>query len=876
MSNTENKLNQNPSNISDDVLGDDFDVFGEDLDFSLENARALAKEGKVEEAKKIYNSLQLALHDPETYYEVANFYHSIGENTQAKEFYEKSLALAPDDKTYLDGYARMLCAISQFSECEKYLIARISLGHSTVTTYFWLGESLRLQGKVRAAQTAYLIALKMSPEDVMLRLALVTLASETDSTHEYNAKHYQDAMEACINGDIDGAVRLLKEAVMLTSINPSAYDPASEEGLDVLLSSITKGSDKQPYLNEFVSVSERELTPHKIILLAKIKLVENKIDDALEQLNIGIAKFPEDDELPDFYTTVVEKRSMNEALEYIEDKVNSYSSSFKLLAHCGKLQVDTGNYKDALISLSRAYQLNPDNEGNNKYLIEACRMTNNLSMAIEVVRKSINAKGESEDSYLLIGNLMSQMNNVIEASTYFDMAQKTNPNSPKGLMAQAKMFIENNMMRDAIIVLRAGMSKFKEDLDFLILYAEVLAVDGQLIDAANVLRKVLAFSAKNQKAKKALADILLQQGSYPEAARFYRDLLQDDKNNSELMVTLAEVYELSGNDSDAKELYKLAIDKNSKFLKAKEKLAFCRLRQENFSQGIESYEIISATVHSKHKWKTPVPMWKGEPIEGKTLVLYQNVSDAETILFARYFKYLQKMGANLELLVETSLVRLMSPFANAATDYPRPADYSLPISAIPKIFNINIERIPNSKPYIKPDQLLMAPWNSLFANSRNKRVGLVWRSEKNKADINHYDRVSSIDLAFFSDLVNNNRNIDFISFQTGEAGINESRSFNLPMRQGGEISSDWADIACGISKVDLVITTDRTVAHIAGAMGVEGLVMLSLIPSWYWFTNRDVSPWYPSLKLYRQLIMGDWHPLISDINLQLQKLLAVA
>ena len=867
--------NNSESDIQE-ILDDSFELNSENPESLLQKALQLSESGDIAQAKILAKILLLSIPTAEIYFQIGKLYHSISEEKEAIKCFENAVSQEPEETNYLDEYARFLCSISQYGKCENLLFSRISKGKSNVTVYYWLGETFRLQGKIKAAQISYLMALSLSPEDLMLRLAIITLASEIDSSKEFTSQFYQNAMEACINSNVEEAIANIQNAIMMTSVKSSTENQPSEDGLDVLLAAIKKAGDINTAMKEFISLSDKAITPQKIILLAKIKFVEKENDQALQIIKDGMQKFPEDEELPYYYAQNLEKRSINEALEFLESKIDDFPTSFQIRSYCGKLQLENGKNDLALKNLSRAFQINPDNSENNNLLIEACQKTNNLTQAIEIVRNNVLKQGESEESFLLLGNLLAQMHNTAEASTYFEMAQKKNPKSAKGVLAQARMFLNNEMLRDANIVLRQALPQHQNNPEFLIEYADVLQIDGQLIDASNIYRKILASDNNNVLAKNRLADILVFQGEYFESARYYRDLINLDSNNSNLMLALAEVYELSGNAKEAQELYKKAAEKNTNGLKAKEKLAICHLRQENFSQGIVAYEIISSTNLNNQKFTTPVPIWQGEPIEDKVLVVYQNLSDAETIMFVRYLPYIKKMGVKLELLVNSSLVRLLHPFADVVVDHPRYADFSLPLSAIPKIFNINLERIPNSRPYLTPDQLLMEKWHKLFANSKKNRVGIVWRSEKPKTEITNYDRISSIELSSLNNLIRKNTNYDFVSFQTGEVGINEEQSMSLPMRAGGQLSDDWADLACGISFVDLIITTDQTVAHIAGALGVKGIVLLPAMASWYWFTDRDQSPWYPSLQVARQTVMGDWNPLMTIVKNQLSQLAQAA
>ena len=252
-------------------------------------------------------------------------------------------------------------------------------------------------------------------------------------------------------------------------------------------------------------------------------------------------------------------------------------------------------------------------------------------------------------------------------------------------------------------------------------------------------------------------------------------------------------------------------------------------------------------------------------VAGKTVVIYHEEGYGDTLQFFRYVKLLAEAGARIVLWMPEPLARLMRGQAGVAevltgdVGLPR-FDYHCPIISLPHIFDIGLESVPADIPYILPDPALMKHWAGTLPASAGGRVGLVWSGEPRPYDpvALALDRRRSLPLRFLEPLLAV-PGLSFVSLQTGAAARQAAAPVHDPM--GGV--SDFADTAAIIANLDLVISVDTAVAHLAGAMGRPVFLLDRYDNCWRWLSGRTDSPWYPTLRIFRQPRTGDWTPAID-------------
>ncbi len=297
------------------------------------------------------------------------------------------------------------------------------------------------------------------------------------------------------------------------------------------------------------------------------------------------------------------------------------------------------------------------------------------------------------------------------------------------------------------------------------------------------------------------------------------------------------------------------------------KLGIIYLLQGNFKQGWEEYEWVQKT-DTKFSKLPPHLQWKGDELNGKNIVLISEQNLRETIFFIRYVPSLIARGANIFLDIQVELRRWFSDNQSLGVvlkeQTPVNINAWVGLSSLPRIFQTNLNNnIPN-QPYLNPPLNGKIP--QPLVNAQGLKVGIVWKTplnpilQRREIPLQHFTPIlSTSGCSFFS-----------LQDQSCQEEINQARLTEHLVDLSAYIH-DFADLATIIANLDLVITIDTSVAHLAGAMSKPVWVLLPFVPHWCWLLERQDSPWYPSASLFRQPKLGDWESVLSEVKQKLEE-----
>lgn len=279
---------------------------------------------------------------------------------------------------------------------------------------------------------------------------------------------------------------------------------------------------------------------------------------------------------------------------------------------------------------------------------------------------------------------------------------------------------------------------------------------------------------------------------------------------------------------------------------------------------------------------TGAPVWDGTAaLAGKSVLLRGEQGLGDVLQFCRYARQVKALGARVVLEVQAPLVRLMAGLEGvdevvAFSAEPPPADYQALLMSLPRAFGTTLQTIPAEVPYLSADPAGVARWDARLGPRTRPRVGLVWsggfRDEAALRWVNARRNIALERLAPLRDAP-----VDFVSLQKGEPGEGELRSLKAQGWDGPDILevmdevTDFADTAALIQALDLVISVDTSTAHLAGALGKPVWIMNRYDSCWRWLTDREDSPWYPSLRLFRQERMGEWDAVAAKVRAELDR-----
>jgi hypothetical protein len=267
----------------------------------------------------------------------------------------------------------------------------------------------------------------------------------------------------------------------------------------------------------------------------------------------------------------------------------------------------------------------------------------------------------------------------------------------------------------------------------------------------------------------------------------------------------------------------------------------------------------------------PVRQWNGEDIAGRTILLHGEQGFGDTIQALRYVPLVAARGGRVLLDVPPPLARLAARLPGVAelvTEGQAPSrfDFHSPLLSLPRAFATAPETIPADIPYLSAEPEAIARWGDATAGDGFK-VGLVWAG----SPLHRSDARRSIAVEKLEPLLRL-PGARFFSLQVGERAADLARLAPGLVTDLAPKLSDFAETAAVIAHLDLLITVDTAVAHLAGALGRPAWVMLRRVPDWRWLIDREDSPWYPTLRLWRQRTRGDWDEVVRRVRAALQEI----
>lgn len=353
---------------------------------------------------------------------------------------------------------------------------------------------------------------------------------------------------------------------------------------------------------------------------------------------------------------------------------------------------------------------------------------------------------------------------------------------------------------------------------------------------------------------------LLALNRHAEAAESYHHALKLAPELHDARVALASCLQSIGYLNEALAACEAVLQMEPNHAEAHWNRALLLLLQGKYAEGWQEYEWRWKKRHfTSPKRDFPKPQWHSEPLTGKTILIHAEQGFGDTLQFCRYLPLLAASATQVVFECHPPLAVVMAtlgPGINIVPmGQPLPSfDYHLPLLSLPCQLGTTLETVPCSIPYLyaPADRLLF--WQSVVPQDGRCKVGLCWAGKSYPDPGRSIPAAALAPLAACTDAV-------FVSLQLGE-GIERPAFSLIDLTM---LVRDFADTAALLAQLDLVITIDTAVAHLAGALGVETWVLVPAAPDWRWGLGRDDCPWYPSMRLYRQQQTGQWDEVLEQV-----------
>ncbi|MFA6121988.1 MAG: tetratricopeptide repeat protein [Sideroxydans sp.] len=404
---------------------------------------------------------------------------------------------------------------------------------------------------------------------------------------------------------------------------------------------------------------------------------------------------------------------------------------------------------------------------------------------------------------------------------------------------------------------------------------EVLREQKRLPEAEAAFRQVLVLDAGHRDALCQLASVLKAQQRFGEAMTLMQRLLEKQPDFTEALLLLGTLHYEIGEIEAAIDLFRRVLALEPDWAQAHFNLSQCLLLQGEFTEGWREHEWRGRTdALAAQERRFAAPPWQGEMLAGKTILLHAEQGLGDTLQFVRYIPLLKAYGATVILECQPQLVRLLANQFQVdqvvARDAPLPTcDFHTPLMRLPYVLGTNLASIPAPEGYLKPPLRIPARLDlaALGVPAAKPRIGVCWAGNADHSnDANRSLRLGLLETA----LHHCQGQVAWVSLQFGPRAMErQSYAWADTMFDTSLLIEDFADTAALIAQLDLVICVDTAVLHLAGALGCPAWGLLPHIPDSRWLMQRTDSPWYSSMRLFRQAAPSDWHPTMADLGEQL-------
>ncbi|BAN22637.1 tetratricopeptide repeat protein [Caballeronia insecticola] len=542
------------------------------------------------------------------------------------------------------------------------------------------------------------------------------------------------------------------------------------------------------------------------------------------------------------------------------------------LCALGRLHLRQHNPTRAIERLDAALALAPDNADLLNDRAIAALMLADYDGAIDRFRHAIRCTPDNARLHCNLGNAMRDAGRREDALPHFARALELDPRMLDAVLANAELLEQLGRPHDALVAYRDARNIAPDDMRGLLGEGYALNAMKRHVDAEAMFRQAAQREPDNIHAVFGLALTLGSQLRFEDALEVYGRalaLVPDNAsvhNNVGFMLTCLARYD------EADEHLRRTIQLKPDMPDANKVLGMSELRRGHYRAGWAMYEFRKAGGEAGGYPALDIPEWQGEPLAGKRIVLNREQGAGDQFQFIRYAGVLRAMGATVDVWATEALAPLLARadgIDRAITEMPRDGyDYYCPVMSVPH--RLADEAIPARVPYLSADAALAAIWRERFdrAAGQRRKVGIVWAGNPG----HHLDRFRSIPLDRLLPLAEL-PGLAWFALQKGVA-----------TRQLAECADRWpitpldaqldsfVATAAAIEALDLVVTVDTSVAHLAGALGKPVWIMLPAQADWRWMIGRVDNPWYPSARLFRQHTLGDWSPVVDELRAALAAL----
>jgi len=560
------------------------------------------------------------------------------------------------------------------------------------------------------------------------------------------------------------------------------------------------------------------------------------------------------------------------------DIANQFYHLAKECQQENKIEEATTYYKQALYN----------NTQHLRAALDAAQMlygANKVEEALTFYQHALKISDNYPEVHYNIGLCFFHLSNTDEAIRAFKKAVRKNPQYIKAYIKLGTAYANQKKFHKAIQLYQKALDSNPDSYELYYCLGNAFRSIENYENAIDALEKALNISPANPTIMIDLANTLHMVDEYERALELYQKSLDINPQCLNAAYNVGYTLKQCGDITNTRALFERSIELHTKTIELRPDYAMphfsCALSYltlGNFELGWPEYEYRWQAYNETPK-QFAQPTWEGQSLEGKRILLYAEQGFGDTFQFIRYGKVLKDMGAHVIVQTQHRLKNIISlcPYLDEVVsdrEQLPPFDYHIALMSIPMVLKTTVETVPSEIPYLHAKEELCKEWEQKLVQDKKLKVGICWQGNKQYRStlIKKVVADKSIGLETFKPLASI-PNVSLYSLQKVNGTEQLDTVEHMDITTFGTFDEDagpFMDTAAIIKHLDLVITIDTSIGHLAAGLGADVWIILPFPADWRWLLDRNDTPWYPNVKLFRQPERGDWKSVMSQVVKELE------
>ena len=740
-----------------------------------------------------------------------------------------------------------------------------------------MAQVLMEKGEERLALKSLKQALDISGNEPLILLTLANLCA-LRGDYEEAALYYQKTISTCPNelepylnfgtmliqiGESASALPLLKKALELApddfNVNFQVANALksldrTEESINFYIRALQKNPD-HPMVCDYLGLALLETKRFKeaVSVLGRARQLNPNNFRVLNNLGLAL--------------------DMCGELEAARIIFQELTSKFPLMGegyfNLGNVLFKLGRFAEAVAPLEKAAKMLPKNPAVFHNLGVCLQKLGRWVEAVNAFQKALSLSPQDEYTLASLGQCKFMLGEYEKAAEYYRLSISFGGDNPLNHYNLGIALNEAGKPEEAVSAFKRTLERQPDNKKAWNNLGLAYEAMDRMAEAYHAYEHAIRLDPCYAEAYSNIGNAYLKELKFSKAVAAYTKAIELNPNDGKFCYNLGCCYHEMMQLDKAKHWLTKATKLDPNLVEAHWNLSHVLLLRGELEKGFELYQ---------WRWKrkeTPMPhielpLWNGEPHAGQSIMIMTEQGLGDSLQFIRYLPQVQRLFSRVVLACDRSLQSLFSQFKGVeiidkklAKTMEGKVDTWIPLLNLPHVFKTTLTTIPAQIPYIRPRPEKVAKYADLFHGIKGYKVAIVWKGNPSHKK----DHERSCSLYRFASLFTL-EGMNWFSLQKGES---ELHNYDFPLIDLGPHLDSFEDTAALLAHMDLLITVDTSVAHLAGAMGIETWILLPFVPDWRWLASGEATRWYPSARLFRQDRSRSWTPVFNRLHEEIQR-----